>query len=82
MIAALQKSRAAAPEGPGRDLGVGGAPEPAAPAAGPGDALLEKLAALEAKIDKICSAMNLNGNAGNEPDEKDAKEAIPSDNGY
>lgn len=83
MIAALQKSRAADPEGPGRDLGVGGAPAAPAPeAAGPGDALLEKLASLEAKVDKICAAMNLNGDAGHEPSEKDGTEAPPNDDGY
>ena len=81
MLAALQKNRAAAPEGPGRDLGVGGAPEAPAPA-GPGDALLAKLSAIEAKLDKVCAAMNLNGPAGDEPAEKDAKEAPPNDDGY
>ena len=77
MLAALQKNRA---YGPASD--VPASPESPAAAGGPGDALLEKLAAIEAKIDKLCSAMNLNGPAGDEPAEKDAKEAAPNDDGY
>ena len=52
-LAALQSLRAA-PEGPGRDLGVGGAPvHEAAPEGGPGDALIAKLTGLEGKVDQI-----------------------------
>jgi hypothetical protein len=83
MIAALQKSRSAAPAAPA----PGGAPrpqmpEPAAPEAGPGDAMLEKLASIEAKLDKICAAMNMNVPAGDEPAGKEEKEAAPDDHGY
>ena len=44
--------------------------------------MLEKMASIEAKLDKICAAMNLNEDAGNEPDEKEATEATPNDDGY
>lgn len=73
MIAALQNSRSVSPVGP--------SPADAAPA-GPGDALLDKLASIEAKIDKICAAMNMDGNSRNEAGEKDATEATPNDDGY
>ena len=78
MIAALQNSRAAGPEAPALD--APGAHVDAE--AGPGDALLDKLAGIEAKLDKICAAMNIDGAAGKEPSEKEAKEATPNDDGY
>lgn len=79
MIAALQKSRNAAPAAPAP--GVPASPD-ARLEAGPGDAMLAKLAAIEAKLDKICAGMNLNGPAGDEPAGKDEKEAAPDDHGY
>ena len=82
MIAALQKSRSAAPAAPA----PGGAPrpqmpEPAAPEAGPGDVMVEKLAGLESKLDAILKI--LGAEQKNEaPEETDAKEAAPNDHGY
>ena len=76
MIAALQTSRAAGPVAP---AAAGSTPLPEA--AGPGDAMLKKLAGIEAKIDKICAAMNLAGESGHEPGEIDGTEAPPNDDG-
>ncbi len=78
MIAALQKSRSAAPSGPQAPAPAASAPA----AANPGDALLAKLAELEAKLDKICAALNISGHDGDAPAEKDATEATPNDDGY
>lgn len=77
MIAALQSSRQAAPEAPL-------SPDAAAPAAaaGPGDALLGKLAGIEAKLDQICAALKVGGAGGDEPAGDDATEATPHDDGY
>lgn len=78
MLAALRKNRDAAPEV--APAGPDGAEAPEA--AGPGDALLAKMEAIEAKLDKICAALNLDAAPGNEPAEKDGTEAPPDDNGY
>lgn len=82
MIAALQKSRNAAPAAPAPGGPAVPASPDARPEAGPGDAMLAKLASIEAKLDKICAAMNMNGPSGDEPEEKDEKEAAPDDHGY
>ena len=79
MLAALQKSRAAGPAVP-PEAGV--APEGDAAAAGPGDGVLELLKGIDAKLSKLCAAMNLDGPTGEEPVEKDGTEAPPNDDGY
>lgn len=80
MIAALQKSRSAAPEGPGRDHGIGGDPVPeAAPAQGPGDAIVEKFAAMDSKLDQILKLLGA-GHQEAAP-ENAAPEAPPNDDG-
>ncbi len=80
MIAALQKSRSAAPEGPGRDLGVGGGPVPeSAPAQGPGDAIVEKFAAMDSKLDQILKLLGA-GQQEAAP-EMTAPEDTPNDDG-
>ncbi len=80
MIAALQKSRNAAPSVPQSPPAASEAPAEAAP--NPGDALLDKLVSLEAKLDQICAALNIGGNDGDKPVDKDATEATPNDDGY
>lgn len=79
MIAALQKSRSEGPAAPP----VGGPalpPEAAPEAAGPGDALIEKLAGVEAKLDQILKL--LGAEQKEEAPENDATEATPNDDGY
>ena len=77
MIAALQKTR-----------GEGPAPveeEAEAPAEGGGDALLELLMSVNAKLDKILAALNVGADAAEAPGKTpvpEGKEAIPNDDGY
>ena len=72
MIAALQKSRSAAPDA-GPSLG-GGAPVPeAAPAANPGEMLIEKLVGLEAKLDTILKILGGEQQEEPAPEETAAK---------
>ena len=82
MIAALQKSRSTAPAAPA----PGGAPrpqmpEPAAPEAGPGDAMLQKLAGIESKLDIILKCMGAEQKE-DASEETEGKEAAPNDHGY
>lgn len=76
MLAALQNSRS---EGPAATPSAppAGAPE----AAGPGDAMVQKLAGLESKLDAILKI--LGAEQKNEaPEETEGKEAAPNDHGY
>lgn len=77
MIAALQKSRS---EGPAAlpPAGPDGAPaEAPAPA---GDAIVEKFAAMDAKLDQILKLLGADQNQGAPADEV-APEAPPNDDG-
>ena len=78
MIAALQKSRAAGPAVEVEEIAEEAAPE------NPGDALISKLEAIEAKLDKLCSAMNVAGDEseGDASPAPEAKEVVPNDDGY
>lgn len=70
MIAALQKSRSDAPDA-GPSLG-GGAPAPeSAPAANPGEMLIEKLVGLEEKLDTILKILG-----GGQPEEPASEEIV------
>ena len=79
MLAALRKSRSEGPVAPtaGPAMPPAGAPE----ASGPGDAMLEKCAAMDAKLDQILQL--LGAEQKQEAQEgPDAKEATPHDDGY
>lgn len=75
MIAALQKSRSEGPAAP-----PAGAPEGAAPAGPAGDAIVEKFAAMDAKLDQILKL--LGADQQKDAAEDDASEVTPNDDGY
>lgn len=81
MIAALQKSRNAAPAAPAPGGPASPASMPMRPEAGPGDAMVEKLAGLEAKLDAILKMLGAEQKQ-EATEETDEKEAAPNDHGY
>lgn len=78
-IAALQKSRTAGPAAP-PPAPAGAADAAPEAAASPADVLIDKLAELEGKLDKVLKL--LGANQQEESPEKDATEAPPNDDGY
>ena len=77
MIAALQKSRSEGPAAPPPGAPVGAPEAPAAPA---GDAIVEKFAAMDAKLDQILKL--LGADQQKDAAEDDASEVPPNDDGY
>lgn len=77
MISALQKSRSEGPVAP--PIGAPGA-VPEAPAAPAGDAIVEKFAAMDAKLDQILKLLGAEQKEA--APESEATEATPNDDGY
>jgi len=80
MIAALQKSRSEGPAAPA-PAGPGAPPAGAPEAAGPGDAIVEKFSAMDAKLDQILQLLGAEQKQ-EAPAADDAPEAPPNDDGY
>ena len=79
MIAALQKSRSEGPSAPPTG-GPAIPPEAAPEGAGPGGALIEKLAGVDAKLDHILKLLGAEQKE-DVAEENDGTEATPNDDG-